>query len=36
MLPKLLAEKIVLLEERIRKTLQMVVKSAPNIIPKSL
>ncbi len=34
MIPKLLEEKIVILEERIRKTLQMVVKNAPAIIPK--
>ena len=34
MIPKLLEEKIVILEERIRKTLQMVVKNAPAIVPK--
>ncbi len=33
MLPKLLEDKIVLLEERIRKTVQLVVKNAPPIIP---
>ena len=31
MLPKLTEEKIILLEERIRKTIQMVVKNAPGI-----
>ncbi|MDQ3141589.1 MAG: aspartate kinase [Bacteroidota bacterium] len=34
MLPKLLEEKIVILEERIRKTLQMVVRNAPAIMYK--
>jgi aspartate kinase len=34
MIPKLLEEKIVMLEERIRKTLQIVMKSAPAILPK--
>ena len=34
MLPKLVEEKIIILEERIRKTIQMVVKNAPSIIPK--
>lgn len=33
MLSKLIEEKIVLLEERIRKTIQMVVKNAPSIVP---
>ncbi|NOT37586.1 MAG: aspartate kinase [Saprospiraceae bacterium] len=34
MLPKLLEEKIIIMEERIRKTVQVVVKSAPGIIHK--
>lgn len=34
MIPKLLEEKIVILEERIRKTLQIVMKSAPAILPR--
>jgi aspartate kinase len=34
MIPKLLEEKIVIFEERIRKTLQMVLKKAPAILPK--
>jgi aspartate kinase len=34
MIPKLLEEKVVILEERIRKTLQIVMKKAPAIIPK--
>jgi aspartate kinase len=34
MIPKLLEGKIVVLEERIRKTLQMVLKNAPPILPR--
>ncbi|MBK9727933.1 MAG: aspartate kinase [Saprospiraceae bacterium] len=36
MIPKLLEEKIVILEERIRKTLQMVIKNAPAIMHKRI
>ncbi|HMW39218.1 MAG: aspartate kinase [Saprospiraceae bacterium] len=34
MLPKLLSEKIIILEERIRNTVQVVVKNAPDIVHK--
>jgi aspartate kinase len=34
MIPKLLEEKVVILEERIRKTLQIVMKKAPAILPR--